>query len=152
MDAKFCMHVCMYVCMKEREKEVLHLQFRLTWCLFPLLLQVKLADVLGKYILPVNFLPDWPPRCLAIQFATTQYVVSGHPHAQMLVNGTVAGSTEWLCLSVICLCLCLYTCLCLPVCVCEMSFCALRFMSVFVYVSVSTYVFMFVHVCFVCVL
>lgn len=37
--------------------------------------EVKLADVLGKYILPVNFLPEWPPRCLAIQFATTQFVV-----------------------------------------------------------------------------
>lgn len=36
--------------------------------------QVKLADVLGKYILPVSFLTDWPPRCLAIQFATTQYI------------------------------------------------------------------------------
>ncbi|XP_060558863.1 uncharacterized protein LOC132719139 [Ruditapes philippinarum] len=36
--------------------------------------EVKLADVLGKYILPVNFLPDWPPRCLAIQFATTQFI------------------------------------------------------------------------------
>ncbi|XP_070211495.1 uncharacterized protein [Littorina saxatilis] len=49
--------------------------------------KVKLADVLGKYILPVNFLPDWPPRCLAIQFATTQYVVSGGPYIQALVNG-----------------------------------------------------------------
>ncbi|XP_071090137.1 uncharacterized protein [Haliotis cracherodii] len=36
--------------------------------------EVKLADVLGKYILPVNFLATWPPRCLAIQFATTQYI------------------------------------------------------------------------------
>ncbi|PVD30541.1 hypothetical protein C0Q70_09809 [Pomacea canaliculata] len=36
--------------------------------------EVKLADVLGKYILPVSFLTDWPPRCLAIQFATTQYI------------------------------------------------------------------------------
>ncbi|XP_046576858.1 LOW QUALITY PROTEIN: uncharacterized protein LOC124284791 [Haliotis rubra] len=36
--------------------------------------EVKLADVLGKYILPVNFLDTWPPRCLAIQFATTQYI------------------------------------------------------------------------------
>ncbi|XP_053407823.1 uncharacterized protein LOC123547580 [Mercenaria mercenaria] len=36
--------------------------------------EVKLADVLGKYILPVSFLPDWPPRCLAIQFATTQFI------------------------------------------------------------------------------
>ncbi|KAL5016779.1 hypothetical protein ScPMuIL_006368 [Solemya velum] len=36
--------------------------------------EVKLADVLGKSILPVSFLDDWPPRCLAIQFATTQYI------------------------------------------------------------------------------
>ena len=36
--------------------------------------QVKLADVLNKFIVPVSFLESWPPRCLAIQFATTQYV------------------------------------------------------------------------------
>ncbi|XP_041370245.1 uncharacterized protein LOC121384084 isoform X2 [Gigantopelta aegis] len=36
--------------------------------------EVKLADVLGKYILPVSFLEIWPPRSLAIQFATTQYI------------------------------------------------------------------------------
>ncbi|XP_052772831.1 uncharacterized protein LOC128211800 isoform X2 [Mya arenaria] len=36
--------------------------------------EVKLADVLGKYILPVSFLPEWPPPCLAIQFATTQFI------------------------------------------------------------------------------
>ncbi|CAG5120273.1 unnamed protein product, partial [Candidula unifasciata] len=36
--------------------------------------EVKLADVLGKAILPVSFLEEWPPRCLAIQFATTQFV------------------------------------------------------------------------------
>ncbi|KAK6185756.1 hypothetical protein SNE40_007918 [Patella caerulea] len=36
--------------------------------------EIKLADVLGKYILPINFLEHWPPRCLAIQFATTQYI------------------------------------------------------------------------------
>ncbi|KAL8600513.1 hypothetical protein ACOMHN_005007 [Nucella lapillus] len=53
--------------------------------------EVKLADVLGKYILPVNFLSDWPPRCLAIQFATTQYVHSGHPDLQAVVNGASAG-------------------------------------------------------------
>lgn len=55
--------------------------------------EVKLADVLGKFILPVNFLPDWPPRCLAIQFATTQFVVSGHPHTQRkaVANGVEAG-------------------------------------------------------------
>eukprot|EP00118_Oscarella_pearsei_P004674 m.20358 g.20358 ORF g.20358 m.20358 type:complete len:804 (+) comp28004_c0_seq2:101-2512(+) len=36
--------------------------------------EVKLADVLGKYMVPVNFLSDWPPRSLAIQFATTQFI------------------------------------------------------------------------------
>lgn len=36
--------------------------------------EVKLADVLGKLILPVNFNKTWPPKCLAIQFATTQYI------------------------------------------------------------------------------
>ena len=36
--------------------------------------EVKLADVLGKTIIPVNFLSNWPPKCLAIQFATTQFI------------------------------------------------------------------------------
>ncbi|XP_063433668.1 uncharacterized protein LOC134715430 isoform X1 [Mytilus trossulus] len=36
--------------------------------------EIKLADVLGKYIIPVSFLSDWPPPCLAIQFSTTQYI------------------------------------------------------------------------------
>lgn len=36
--------------------------------------KVKLADVLGKFIIPVSFLENWPPKCLAIQFATTQYI------------------------------------------------------------------------------
>ncbi len=36
--------------------------------------EVKLADILGKLILPVNFNQTWPPKCLAIQFATTQYI------------------------------------------------------------------------------
>lgn len=35
--------------------------------------EVKMADILGKSIIPVNFLSNWPPACLAIQFATTQY-------------------------------------------------------------------------------
>lgn len=39
-----------------------------------LLLKVKLADVLEKKIVPINFLDTWPPECLAIQFATTQYI------------------------------------------------------------------------------
>ncbi|XP_054167493.1 uncharacterized protein LOC128964866 [Oppia nitens] len=36
--------------------------------------EVKLADILGKTIIPINFLDTWPPDCLAIQFATTQYI------------------------------------------------------------------------------
>lgn len=36
--------------------------------------EIKLADVLQKLVLPVNFNKDWPPKCLAIQFATTQYI------------------------------------------------------------------------------
>ncbi|XP_062566077.1 uncharacterized protein LOC134228434 isoform X2 [Saccostrea cucullata] len=36
--------------------------------------EIKLADVLGKFIVPVSFLDCWPPQCLAIQFATTQYI------------------------------------------------------------------------------
>ena len=36
--------------------------------------EIKLADVLEKAILPVNFNKSWPPKCLAIQFATTQYI------------------------------------------------------------------------------
>ncbi|XP_067129424.1 uncharacterized protein [Centruroides vittatus] len=38
--------------------------------------EVKLADVLEKFIVPVNFLDHWPPECLAIQFASTQYISS----------------------------------------------------------------------------
>lgn len=36
--------------------------------------EIKLADVLNKYIVPISFLKYWPPRCLAIQFATTQFI------------------------------------------------------------------------------
>ena len=36
--------------------------------------EIKLADTLNKFIIPVNFLSKWPPMCLAIQFATTQYI------------------------------------------------------------------------------
>ena len=39
---------------------------------------MKLADVLGKMIIPVNLLSGWPPQCLAIQFATTQYIPWPH--------------------------------------------------------------------------
>ncbi|KAL4232102.1 hypothetical protein ACF0H5_009678 [Mactra antiquata] len=54
--------------------------------------EVKLADVLGKYILPISFLNDWPPRCLAIQFATTQYI----PWKTSVINtSTVTDSLHW---------------------------------------------------------
>ncbi|XP_022235490.1 uncharacterized protein LOC106475726 isoform X2 [Limulus polyphemus] len=36
--------------------------------------EIKLADMLRKVIIPVNFVDTWPPECLAIQFATTQYI------------------------------------------------------------------------------
>lgn len=36
--------------------------------------EVKLADVLQKTIIPISFLEQWPPECLAIQFASTQYI------------------------------------------------------------------------------
>ena len=39
---------------------------------------MKLADILGKVIIPVNFLHAWPPQCLAIQFAATQYIAWPH--------------------------------------------------------------------------
>lgn len=63
-------------------KENLHLSMKLRLTLTHsaiislqiFLQQVKLADVLGKFIIPVNFLENWPPKCLAIQFATTQYI------------------------------------------------------------------------------
>ena len=41
--------------------------------------EVKMADVLGKIIIPVNFLESWPPKCLAIQFATTQFIPCSVP-------------------------------------------------------------------------
>jgi len=40
--------------------------------------KVKLADILLKTILPVSFLESWPPKCLAIQFSTTQYIPCRH--------------------------------------------------------------------------
>ena len=116
--------------------------------LFQFLLQVKLADVLGKYILPVNFLPDWPPRCLAIQFATTQYVVSGHPHTQTLVNGTAAGGAS------VCVCVCVCVSVCLSVCMCLCLFvcasvclCLCMFLSLHVSVSLSFPLSLYVCVC-----
>lgn len=32
--------------------------------------------MLHKVIIPVNFLETWPPECLAIQFASTQYIAA----------------------------------------------------------------------------
>ena len=41
--------------------------------------EIKLADILGKTIVPVNFIDSWPPKCLAIQFSTTQFIPwNGH--------------------------------------------------------------------------
>lgn len=48
--------------------------------------EVKLADVLGKFIVPVNFLDHWPPECLAIQFASTQYISSKLPGEIFKIN------------------------------------------------------------------
>lgn len=39
-----------------------------------LIFQVKMADKLEKKILPVSFVDNWPPDCLAIQLATIQYI------------------------------------------------------------------------------
>ena len=36
--------------------------------------EVKLADIKQKQIVPISFLDHWPPECLAIQFASTQYI------------------------------------------------------------------------------
>lgn len=36
--------------------------------------ELKLADLVGKRVLPVNFGQPWPPRPLAIQFASLQFV------------------------------------------------------------------------------
>lgn len=36
--------------------------------------EVKLADMLNKIIIPINFLEKWPPSCLSIQFATIQVI------------------------------------------------------------------------------
>lgn len=36
--------------------------------------EVKLADYIGKFVIPVNFLRTWPPNHLAIQFASIQYI------------------------------------------------------------------------------
>jgi hypothetical protein len=36
--------------------------------------EIKFADMKKKIIVPINFLSTWPPECLAIQFATTQFL------------------------------------------------------------------------------
>lgn len=36
--------------------------------------ELKLADLAGKSVLPVNFAPSWPPRSLAIQLASRQFI------------------------------------------------------------------------------
>lgn len=36
--------------------------------------EVKLADYINKFVIPVNFLKSWPPNHLAIQFASIQYI------------------------------------------------------------------------------
>ncbi|XP_077519304.1 uncharacterized protein LOC144129198 [Amblyomma americanum] len=36
--------------------------------------EVKLADYIGKFVIPVNFMKSWPPNHLAIQFASIQYI------------------------------------------------------------------------------
>ncbi|XP_076364339.1 uncharacterized protein LOC143253817 [Tachypleus tridentatus] len=48
--------------------------------------EVKLADVLDKLIIPVSFLDKWPPECLAIQFASTQYIPWKSPDSDHIKN------------------------------------------------------------------
>lgn len=36
--------------------------------------EIKLADVMEKTIIPINFLDYWPPDCLSIQFSALQYI------------------------------------------------------------------------------
>ena len=45
--------------------------------------EVKLADTLEKFIVPINFTAAWPPMCLAIQFSTTQYISWGKKAVNM---------------------------------------------------------------------
>ena len=56
--------------------------------------EVKLADVLGKVIIPVNFLCRWPPQCLAIQFAATQFVSWPHSSTKEWNQDRVARVTK----------------------------------------------------------
>ena len=50
-------------------------------------LEVKHADSLGKFIVPLNLNPHWPPNCLAIQFTSVQYI-------QWEVKGSVEKSAS----------------------------------------------------------
>lgn len=50
--------------------------------------EVKLADVLTKPIIPVSFISTWPPRSLAIQFATTQFIF-WRPRADVTLGADV---------------------------------------------------------------
>ena len=54
--------------------------------------EVKLADIVGKVIVPVNFLADWPPPCLAIQFSTTQYIQWEQPRDPTVPSSNGPGS------------------------------------------------------------
>lgn len=57
--------------------------------------EVKLADVLHKVIIPVNFLETWPPECLAIQFASTQYIPAWKVADQEHAQGSDAYKTDY---------------------------------------------------------
>ncbi|XP_074597489.1 uncharacterized protein LOC141852386 isoform X2 [Brevipalpus obovatus] len=51
--------------------------------------EVKLADQRNKKIVPINFLSHWPPECLAIQFATTQFLLwsdDGSEHENLSIS------------------------------------------------------------------
>ncbi|RWS10459.1 uncharacterized protein B4U79_17615 [Dinothrombium tinctorium] len=43
--------------------------------------KIKLADMLNKKIIPINFLDQWPPDCLAIQFSTLQCIMWNEHHS-----------------------------------------------------------------------
>ncbi|KAI0229861.1 hypothetical protein LSAT2_019732 [Lamellibrachia satsuma] len=53
--------------------------------------ELKLADTLKKQILPVNFLDEWPPDSLAIQFATKHFI-EGRLMRDMSSNNSLADS------------------------------------------------------------
>ncbi|XP_076371981.1 uncharacterized protein LOC143257345 isoform X1 [Tachypleus tridentatus] len=60
--------------------------------------EIKLADMLRKAIIPVNFVDTWPPECLAIQFATTQYIpwkVPENAHEKGELESKSSVSKSW---------------------------------------------------------